>query len=349
MTKRKAALSLIISMCVLTGCLPSGPVKVHMYGVGTGAGSLGIHTVKKNETVWIVAKKYNVPMRALLDINQLSPPYVLSVGTRLRLPAPNTYKVRKGDTLYTVSRLYNVSTTDLARQNALTPPYKLVPDTVITLPYQQEIAALPAQSPLQPPAPASVPVIGGTQRESYAGVATVEPPEVLKSEVAPMDNASVAAAKSVPEPAPPENKAQSKKEIALKSLPKTPRRSGTFQMPVQGNIISKYGAKNDGAHNDGLNIQAAKGTAVRASENGVVVYADNKIAGYGNLILIRHEGGYITAYAHLDKALAKRGQVVQQGETIGTVGKSGSVDKPQLHFEIRQGTKALDPKPLLAG
>jgi murein DD-endopeptidase MepM/ murein hydrolase activator NlpD len=131
--------------------------------------------------------------------------------------------------------------------------------------------------------------------------------------------------------------------VAPSAMPKVPPRSGQFMRPVDGKIISGFGPKPDGLHNDGINIKAPRGTAVRAAENGVVAYTGSEMAGYGNLVLIRHEGRFITAYAHLDKILVKRGDVVRAGQSIGTVGSSGQVDSPQLHFEIRKGTQALDP------
>ncbi|HEY8192079.1 MAG TPA: M23 family metallopeptidase, partial [Alphaproteobacteria bacterium] len=127
-----------------------------------------------------------------------------------------------------------------------------------------------------------------------------------------------------------------------------PRASSKFVWPVEGPVISTYGNKKGGVHNDGINIKAPKGAPVRAADNGVVVYADNELKGFGNLVLVRHADKWVTAYAHLDRTLVKKGQTVEQGESIGTVGSSGSVDSPQLHFETRRGTDAIDPVGQLA-
>jgi murein DD-endopeptidase MepM/ murein hydrolase activator NlpD len=121
------------------------------------------------------------------------------------------------------------------------------------------------------------------------------------------------------------------------------RAGGKFKWPVNGNIISRYGVKEDGLHNDGINIEAARGTPVAAAENGIVVYTGNELKGYGNLVLIRHGDRWVTAYAHMDHIKIKRGQEVKKGQAIGTVGSSGNVSSPQLHFEVRRGTEALDP------
>ena len=119
--------------------------------------------------------------------------------------------------------------------------------------------------------------------------------------------------------------------------------SGKFMRPVDGKEISGFGPKSDGLHNDGVNIKAARGTPVRAADNGVVAYTGSEMQGYGNLVLIRHADRWMTAYAHMDKTLVKKGDVVRAGQSIGTVGSTGGVDAPQLHFEVRQGTEAMDP------
>ena len=127
-------------------------------------------------------------------------------------------------------------------------------------------------------------------------------------------------------------------------LPKVVARSSSkFSWPLRGKILSAYGAKNNGLFNDGINISAPLGAAVKAAENGVVAYAGNEVKGMGNLIIIQHSDGWMTIYAHLDSMSVKRGARVGVGTQIGRVGKTGKVDQPQLHFEIRKGTKAYNP------
>jgi hypothetical protein len=135
-----------------------------------------------------------------------------------------------------------------------------------------------------------------------------------------------------------------KSNIAVK-LPKLDARSGSkFSWPVKGNIISDFGLKRSGLRNDGLNIGAPLGTDVVAAENGVVAYAGNELKGMGNLLIIQHAGGWMTIYAHLDDFIVTRGDKVKVGQKIGSVGRTGKVSEPQLHFEIRKGAKAFDPK-----
>ncbi len=119
--------------------------------------------------------------------------------------------------------------------------------------------------------------------------------------------------------------------------------TGKFLWPVNGKIISPFGPKDGGQHNDGINIAAPLGTPVHAADTGVVVYAGNELRGFGNLLLIRHDNGWVSAYAHCDALLVKRGDTVKRGQVIARVGQSGNVNAPQLHFELRKGAEAVDP------
>jgi murein DD-endopeptidase MepM/ murein hydrolase activator NlpD len=121
-----------------------------------------------------------------------------------------------------------------------------------------------------------------------------------------------------------------------------------FLWPVHGNILAAYGSKSDGSHNDGINISAARGAAVVAADAGVVAYTGNELRGYGNLVLIKHANGWISAYAHCDQVLVKRGEKVSRGQVIARVGSTGNVSEPQLHFELRRGQHAVDPREFLA-
>ena len=117
--------------------------------------------------------------------------------------------------------------------------------------------------------------------------------------------------------------------------------------PVRGHILASYGAKSDGTHNDGINIAAPRGAAIQAVDAGVVAYTGNELRGYGNLILIKHPTGWISAYAHCDQILVKRGEKVTRGQVIARVGSTGNVNEPQLHFELRRGQHAVDPREFL--
>jgi murein DD-endopeptidase MepM/ murein hydrolase activator NlpD len=120
-----------------------------------------------------------------------------------------------------------------------------------------------------------------------------------------------------------------------------------FRWPVSGRVISDYGSTRTGERNDGINIAAAQGAPIHAAASGTVSYCGNELKGYGNLVLIKHEGGYITAYAHVDNFIVNRDDRVLAGQVIAYAGATGDVATPQLHFEIRQGVRPIDPKALL--
>jgi murein DD-endopeptidase MepM/ murein hydrolase activator NlpD len=121
----------------------------------------------------------------------------------------------------------------------------------------------------------------------------------------------------------------------------------TFRWPVRGRVITAFGPKPSGQQNDGINVAVPEGTPIKAAEDGVVAYAGNELKSYGNLVLVRHSNGYVTAYAHASEITVKRDDHVKRGQIIGKAGQTGSVAAPQLHFEIRKGSTPIDPMPFL--
>lgn len=305
------SLLFILSACSLT----QPPVGVTLYGPSDGVGSRGGHIVLKGDTLYSLSKRYNVPLRDIAVVNVLRAPFILDVGERVDIPAPQTYEVRAGDTLYSISRMFETSTSELASLNNLRAPYLINPG--------QKIRVSALHAPTEQAAEVTYAKSEATAQSSSSSGGFFTPTR---------------------KPERPYQRVR-KEPVRTKITAKTPPRSASkFMMPVKGRVVSSFGPKAGGLHNDGINIAAPKGTPVRAAENGVVVYAGNELKGSGNLVLVRHADGWMTAYAHMDKIMAKRGAVVKRGETLGTVGSTGSVGTPQLHFEIRRGTKAIDPK-----
>ena len=122
-----------------------------------------------------------------------------------------------------------------------------------------------------------------------------------------------------------------------------PMSGNSFRWPVRGRVISEFGARPDGGHNDGIDLAVPAGTSVLAAENGVVAYAGNELKGYGNLVLIRHANNWVSAYAHNEEILVKRGDKVRRGQVIAKAGATGAVSQPQVHFELRKGSRPVDP------
>jgi murein DD-endopeptidase MepM/ murein hydrolase activator NlpD len=229
------------------------------------------------------------------------------------------HRVLPGDTLFELAQRYDVPVAVLARANGIGQPFRVHAGQVLTIP--------PAGSPTRPSAPAARPV---------------PPLALVAQEVGatplPAERPIVAAALT---PAIRTEQAEAARRAAQA---KPPALSGDgFLWPVRGRLASGFGEKPNGARNDGINIAAAEGTAVLAAENGIVVYAGDELPGYGNMLLLRHAGGFTTAYAHARELLVGVGATVTRGQKIATVGATGAVESPQLHFELRAGKQPLDP------
>ena len=339
-------LILTASVCLTLGACSQAPATFNTYGVEKGAGSVGVHTVLEGDTLYSIAKNYKLPMREIITLNKLRAPYIVSAGYRLKLPPPNEYQVRAGDTVQSVARLYEVSPNRLASLNGLSPPYHLTAGQAIRLPtpsgkYDTPINTSAKTRSAAVAKPSQTPWANAAERKVLdASAAKGSPvPPSDKMVLPPTKPAVPASASATSVPSKVKTAA-----ISRAKVPEVPKMaSGKFMRPVDGKTISSYGAKKDGLHNDGINIKAVRGTPVRAAQNGVVVYNGDDLEGYGNLVLIRHENKLMSAYAHLNKTLVKRGAKVVKGQSIGTVGSTGQVDTPQLHFEIRKGSTPLNP------
>ena len=232
--------------------------------------------------------------------------------------------VNNGDTLRSISHHNHVPVAELAKANGLDPNAKLKIGMKINLPGTHTAAAPPL---LPPPVSLAAPA---TAAAAATKMATVEPPQ----------KARLAQATSTPEEAATEPPVKAAELTG--ALP-------TFRWPVRGRVITSYGAKTNGKQNDGINVAVPEGTPVKAAEDGVVAYSGNELKGYGNLILVRHANGYVTAYAHASELMVKRGDTIKRGQIIAKSGQSGEVGSPQLHFEIRKGSSPVDPIQFLNG
>ena len=302
----------------------------------------GLVEVQRGDTVFALSRRYGIPVRAVIDANNLQPPYALLLGQKLRVPVARYHTVVAGDTLYSISRRYGIDTFALVQANQLRAPFAVATgqQLLIPTPGNSTVAAvnplaniLPAR-PVDPARPGiSVEPLPPGQPAEKLGA----PPPVA---TAPAEPPADLPARPEPRAAPP--------PAALANVPvPAPRSARTFAWPVRGNIISGYGAKPGGLHNDGINIAARLGEPVRAAENGIVVYAGNELRGFGNLLLIRHADGWITAYGHNSELLVKKGAKVDRGQIVARAGQTGGVGSPQVHFEVRHGTQAVDPSEYL--
>lgn len=326
--------------------------------LGGSQAASGGYTVAPGDTLYAVSRRTGIPLRALIEANGLQPPYLLTPGQQLRLPQVQSYTVAAGDTVYGISRRFGVEMSELARQNGLAPPYTITPGQVLVLPSDEtQIAVAPAAPAGSTPLPAPAPGLVTAQPLPSPDPAAPQPGAVQPGSVQPGGPQPITPQPGAPQPgiapAPVPTPTPAPVPAVQPSPAPTPgpavlpdppaRAGGKFIWPVDGTLLSTFGAKAGGLHNDGINIAAPRGTPVKAADNGVVAYAGSELRGFGNLILIKHQGDYVTAYAHNDQILVKRGDIVRRGETIARVGSSGNVDQPQLHFEIRKGSRAIDP------
>ena len=329
------------------------------------AASGGTVTVGPGMTLYSIARANNLSVSELAAANGIQPPYSVRTGQQLRLPgsggtrtadaAPDsfaepestpivepkpgtpaakaqepfkrgpsvtddgsgaTHTVASGETLFSLGRKYGISPFAIADANGLPN------DAQLAMGQKVRIPSGGATRTARAPAPAP----DGDEAETAA------PPETT--------------AKAMPAPAITEEPAAPAAQQVAEQAPV--EGAPGLRWPVRGKVISGFGPKANGLKNEGINIAVPEGTSIRAADSGVVAYAGNELKGYGNLVLIRHENGYVTAYAHAKELFVKRGDTVKRGDVIAKAGQTGSVSSPQLHFEVRKGATALDPMKFLS-
>jgi murein DD-endopeptidase MepM/ murein hydrolase activator NlpD len=313
-----------------------------IHGSGQGGTTIIVGT---SDTLDTLSRRYNVSPAAILQANGYKGPRTLSPGQQLIIPrqtaaaaapaskavattsaAPSVHVVNHGDTLLSIAHRNHVSVVELAKANRLEPSAKLKLGMKLTVPGAKTAEVAPAA---QPPAGAQPATASAPPTTKIAAV-TGDPQQKARLAQATTTPAELSAETPV------------KASEATGALP-------TFRWPVRGKVITSYGAKTNGKANDGINLAVPEGTPVKAAEDGVVAYSGNELKGYGNLVLVRHTNGYVTAYAHASELLVKRGDTIKRGQIIAKSGQSGEVGSPQLHFEIRKGSSPVDPLQFLNG
>ena len=326
-------------------------------------------TVGPGETVDTIARRHGVPASAIMQTNGIASPTAVRTGQRLVIPryvsgvaAPSApvapvqshvaavqpapapapvapratggdyvHVVQPGESLIGLSRRYNVPLATLAKANNVQVYHKVAMGDRVTIP-----GAARTQAAMQRPAPVQQPaqVAAAAPMLPPPAQPVVQPPRVTAPAVAKVQTVPVETARVASEAPAPESVV--KQAEATGAMP-------TFRWPVKGRVIAGFGQNSNGTTNDGINLAVPEGTPVKAAEDGVVAYAGNELKGYGNLVLVRHSNGYVSAYANASELLVKRGDSVKRGQTIAHAGQTGNVTSPQLHFEIRKGSTPVDP------
>ncbi len=314
----------------VTGTVSTRPAAAAPTGAWTWDGGAPV-TVGYGETVEQIAKKYAVPMSALMETNGITNAASVKPGQRLVIPryvsssapqAPaakateSVHIVAPGESLMGIAHHHGIALTTLAKANNIQPYTKISIGDRLTIPGGHQVAARQIQTP--------APQVAQPRTVSVDRVSSIPAQNARMATQVPEKTENVVAAA---EPA--------------GNMP-------SFRWPVKGRVIAGFGPKTGGAQNDGINLAVPEGTPIKAADDGVVAYAGNELKGYGNLVLIRHANGFVSAYAHASELLVKRGDTIKRGQVIANAGQTGNVTSPQLHFEIRKGSTPVDPAQYLA-
>lgn len=260
-------------------------------------------------------------------------------GTRTSAGGTTTYRVQAGDTAWSISQRFGIGVSDLVTANDLPPDGSVRFGQLLRIPGAAGASVASADGAGAPDARPAPP----------AGVAEALAKPERKTRVAALPAELARGAKTMTDAMPEAAVPESQDEVAAIDPGVATDGADGFRWPVRGRIIAGFGKQPDGARNDGINLAVPAGTPIKAAEQGTVIYAGNELQGYGNLVLVQHKDGWVSAYAHAEEILVKRGEGVKRGQVIARAGASGSVTQPQLHFELRKGSKPVDPLPHLSG
>ncbi len=262
------------------------------------------------------------------------PPWVAHrvVTDAVAVPGGRLHTVKAGETGIAIARAYGVRWSEVVTANHLAPPYTLEIGDKLLLPSKVAVAA---QTPAERAKAFNIDIDDLITGAEPAGGGPAPRPHPAPRAAAP----ATATARATPPASPPAPRAA--------PLPAVAGPAPAFAWPLEGRVLSTFGPKPGGRFNDGVNLKASVGTPVRAAADGVVAYAGDAVAGFGNLVLIKHADGWVSAYGHNETLLVARGRKVTKGEIIARSGATGAVDEPQLHFELRRGRTPSDPLALL--
>lgn len=340
--------------------------------------SAATHTVGKGDTLYSLSRQYDIPIMPIIIANNLQVPFDLKTGQVIKIPEGSFHVVKGADTLYSISRQYGVDMSALTKINGLSEPFSISKGQKLQIPFPtyhsedsavvtptsssgpqevklaesaEEAEQLAAEAPSQPAPTGENTTVATTETTSQGGPASLQKAHqnlftfkndkaVYDKNLAAKPTTTTAAAST--EPA---EKMKTAAIIPVKVAKEDSRgisKTG-FMWPLEGKVVKKFGSQVGNEYSDGINIAASAGTEVKASSSGRVVYTGDSLKSYGNLVIVKHDNGLLSAYAHLDKINVSKDQKISRGQILGTVGSSGKVNSPQLYFAIRKGKDARDP------
>jgi murein DD-endopeptidase MepM/ murein hydrolase activator NlpD len=323
--------------------------------------------------VGVVSSQPLAPAATAVAPRPVSPGPVTGSVTGWTAQGGTTVVLAQGETLRTLSDRYGVPEQAIRSANALAG--QPAPGTRIVIPVYHASGAVAGTTPAATPKPGQpkLQFTPGKNAATETPVKAAAKPELTRTVAAqpavPAKTADVKGAEIKPAPVKPVQSAALQPEPKAAAAPAATAYApaatpvdkvdatgsiskaadvSEFRWPARGRVIAGFGTQN-GTGSEGINIALPEGTPVKAAEGGTVAYAGNELKGYGNLVLIRHENGWVTAYAHNGDVKVKKGEQVKRGQVIATSGQTGNVSSPQLHFELRKGSTPVDPMPHLSG
>ncbi|MBY0501008.1 MAG: LysM peptidoglycan-binding domain-containing M23 family metallopeptidase [Alphaproteobacteria bacterium] len=331
------------------------------------------HVVGTGESLQTIAEEYGVKVDVLAQENGISSPFFVKQGDHLTIPSRDTESL--SEALQPNQKIMTSSLAPLPLVKTLPADNKAsssssslaplpTPQEKPSSPLPEDLAAELAQekgalkAPSTPGSPTSAgslpkPVLMGNLAQKNAGAPItplVDSIDVEKETKKPKKEAKKDNNNDMKENKEKESKKEEsdvkkdQKEVKKEESPRKEKeeeiKTTLFIWPVEGKVIGKFAS---GGKNDGINIKVPEGTSVKAAADGEVMYSGSELKGFGNLLLIKHAEGWMTAYAHNSELLVTKGDKVKQGDTIAKSGKTGDVNEPQLHFEVRKGKQPIDP------
>lgn len=319
----------------------------------TSAGGTKV-TARQGDNLNSIARRYGVPVQALASVNGISDANSVRAGQSVIIPT-YVYAERNGSSsttagetgkvkLPTVSANETIVTSSVSTTSGSAPrparkPFKQPTFTQIstTESVVEEVGVVRVSaSPKRKPAVAETEI---TTASISTDTTSVQVTPAVATQSSPVQKASLPAPALTQEARPTEPI----KTPSVASLQEEKATTAKFRWPVRGRIISDFGTKPGGSKNEGVNLAVPEGTPVKAADAGTVIYSGNELKGYGNLVLVRHSEGWVSAYAHNSELKVKRGDKIRRGDVVGLAGATGSVSQPQVHFELRKGNKPVDP------
>jgi murein DD-endopeptidase MepM/ murein hydrolase activator NlpD len=275
------------------------------------------YVVQPGDTLRGIGNRSGAGSEAIARANGLAPPYALRAGQRLSIPGGRYHLVAEGETGIAIAAAYGVPWSQIVAVNGLESPFVL---------RRGRRLLLPGNTPTRAP-----------DLEQRAAAFRIDIDDVLTGgQPAAAENAPVAVASSQPRPLP-----------TNVPIGQPASFTGRFAWPVKGKLLSRFGPGESGAKNNGIDIGVPAGTPIRATADGVVAYAGDRVAVFGGLVLINHGSGWVSAYGHASRVDVVRGQKITRGQIVGLTGDTGYASQPKLHFELRKDRVPVNPIPQL--